>query len=225
MPFFQHKDHRLHYVDQGAGDVIVFVHGTPIDSSEYRAVVETLSQRYRCIVGDHLGLSDKPASGNYDAFGHRDRLAALLDHLNIRSFHLVVHDFGGIIGIPLLRHHELNIRSVTIMNSWLWPLVETEPALRKQQWLFSSGILPFLYRYFNISPKLLLKAGWGKKTKLTKERHQYYIDQFPSPSLRSGPIGLLRLLFDFKGAYWDQSDTILKLQKVPRKLSGAMQIS
>ena len=120
-----------------------------------------------------------------------------------RVFHPVVHDLGGIIALSLIHEPSFKVRSVTIMNSRLWPL-ETEPQLKKQKWLVSAGILPFLYKYFNLSPKVLMNVGWGDKTKLTKDRHQYYMSRFPTPSLRSGPVGFLRALFDFRGACWQQ---------------------
>jgi pimeloyl-ACP methyl ester carboxylesterase len=75
---------RMHYVDEGAGKVVLFVHGTPTWSYEWRHLIRALAPRWRCIAPDLLGfgLSDRPAGFAYtpDAhalFGHEARVVRL----------------------------------------------------------------------------------------------------------------------------------------------------
>src|SRR5436305_7666249 len=94
---------RLHYLDEGAGEPVVMVHGNPTWSFYYRNLVLTLRDRYRCVVPDHVGcgLSDKPPADRYPYSLDRRvaDLTALLDHLKLdRDVTLVVHDWGGMIG-------------------------------------------------------------------------------------------------------------------------------
>lgn len=60
--YFDINGHKLHYIDEGSGDILLFIHGTPSWSFDFRNVIKSLSKHYRCIAIDHLGfgLSDKP---------------------------------------------------------------------------------------------------------------------------------------------------------------------
>jgi len=95
---------RMHYLDEGAGPPIVMVHGNPTWSFYYRRLITALRPTHRCIVPDHIGcgLSDKPGDDQYryTLQSRVDDLDALLDHLGIDSgATLVVHDWGGMIGM------------------------------------------------------------------------------------------------------------------------------
>src|SRR5690606_18387586 len=100
---FEHAEGDMHYVDEGSGRPLLFVHGTPSWSFEWRAALEHFRTRYRCIAVDHLGfgLSDKPSRGAYLPLDHTRRLHALIGALDLRDITLVVHDFGGPIATPL----------------------------------------------------------------------------------------------------------------------------
>lgn len=217
MPIFSFEGNTIAYQDRGAGEIIVIVHGTPTNSNEYKKVMQALSSKYRFIAIDHLGFgdSDKPNDGDYTLEAHQRRLKALLHHLDLKVFHLLLHDFGAVISFPLVCGSEFSVQSITVLNSWLWPLIETEPQMRFQTLLVSSGVMPFLYRWCNFSPRILFKLGWGKRTRLAKKTHQYYMDQFPSARERSGPIGFLKALFEFENPGWQQGQYLLKLRTLP----------
>jgi pimeloyl-ACP methyl ester carboxylesterase len=111
---------ELSYLDEGTGDeAVVMVHGNPTWSFFYRTVVLALRGRIRCIVPDHLGcgLSAKPQDYDYTLPNHVANLGRLLDSLNLRKIHLVVHDWGGPIGLGagLPRHEKLG--RVVILNT------------------------------------------------------------------------------------------------------------
>ncbi len=92
----------LSYLDEGQGDeAVLMVHGNPTWSFFYRNIVLALRGRYRCIVPDHLGcgLSDKPQDWTYRLPDHIGNLAALIDSLGLKKIHLIVHDWGGPIGL------------------------------------------------------------------------------------------------------------------------------
>lgn len=110
----------LSYLDEGQGDeAVLMVHGNPTWSFFYRNVVLELRGRMRCIVPDHLGcgLSDKPQDYDYTLPNHVANLGRLLDSLNLRKIHLIVHDWGGPIGLGacLPRHEKLG--KVVILNT------------------------------------------------------------------------------------------------------------
>lgn len=74
--YFEVNGYRLHYIDEGKGELILFVHGTPSWSFDFRNVIKVLSKSYRCIAIDHIGfgLSDKPSHYDYSARNHSHTL-------------------------------------------------------------------------------------------------------------------------------------------------------
>ncbi|MDI1337678.1 MAG: alpha/beta fold hydrolase [Lacunisphaera sp.] len=110
----------MSYLDEGAGDeAVVMVHGNPTWSFYYRNLVLGLRGQLRCIVPDHLGcgLSDKPQDFNYTLSEHIRNLRALLDRLNLRRIHLIVHDWGGPIGLGTVLPKPAQLGRVVILNT------------------------------------------------------------------------------------------------------------
>lgn len=111
----------MNYLDEGSGLPAVMVHGTPTWSFLYRHFVKALSGRYRCVVPDHLGfgLSDRPKGFPFTPRAHAANLTALLDHLDLKEYTLVVHDYGGPIGLASALKHPERVRALVIINTWL----------------------------------------------------------------------------------------------------------
>ena len=113
---------RYHYLDEGRGNPVVMVHGNPTWSFYYRELVKAVSPHFRAVVPDHIGcgLSDKPDSAAYP-YRAADRVAdleALLDHLQLREkLTLVVHDWGGAIGLALAVRHPRRFARLVILNT------------------------------------------------------------------------------------------------------------
>jgi pimeloyl-ACP methyl ester carboxylesterase len=110
----------MSYVDEGSGDeAVVMVHGNPTWSFYYRNLVIGLRGKIRCIAPDHLGcgLSDKPQDFNYTLGEHIKNLRALLDSLNLRKIHLIVHDWGGPIGLGTAFIRPEQLSRVVILNT------------------------------------------------------------------------------------------------------------
>src|SRR6476469_1523032 len=119
----------LSYLDEGAGDPVVMLHGNPTWSFYYRNFVLALRDSYRCIVPDHIGcgLSDKPPLSAYDYSlkSRIDDLEALLDHLNLReNLTLVLHDWGGMIGMAFAARYSERIKRIVASNTGAFPLPE-----------------------------------------------------------------------------------------------------
>ena len=111
--------HTMSYLDEGCGPVVVMVHGNPSWSYLYRNVVSGLQSGYRCIVPDHLGcgFSDKPQQYPYHLENHIANLEALLDHLQIKQCVLVVHDWGGAIGMGWAGRHPEQVAGLVVLNT------------------------------------------------------------------------------------------------------------
>ena len=205
----------LSYLDEGSGEVILFIHGTPTCSYEYEHVISFLKTKFRCIVIDHLGFgnSDKPQQGDYSLGAHIHRLEIVLKHLEIQKFHLVLHDFGAVIGLNAVLGRWSDVQSLVILNSWAWPFYETEPKIIKTKWLMKSWMMKYLYLRFNFSAKFMLKIAWGTYQPLTKEKHLKYQSYFRTPSDRYGTLGFINSLFDFKNDAWNVTKKLNNTQK------------
>ena len=83
------RDGDMHYVDEGSGPPILFVHGTPTNSFEYRHLIAALSKRFRCIAPDHLGFgqSSRPRSFAYTPEAHAAVLKEFVERLGLDGLH------------------------------------------------------------------------------------------------------------------------------------------
>ena len=186
---------QLHYIDEGQGEVILFVHGTPSWSFEFRNVIKYLSKKYRCIALDHIGfgLSDKPAGYDYSIQNHTATLLKLINHLQLNQFTMLVHDFGGIIGLAAAEQIPEKISKLIILNTWCRS-IQDEPEYKKMKGILGSPLMPFLYRYFNFSAKYILPAAFGERSRLTPEVHQQYLKPFGNASERNGTVAFAKSL-------------------------------
>lgn len=203
---------KMHYIDEGSGPVILFVHGTPTWSFLYRDFVKQLSNTHRCIAIDHLGfgLSEKPKNFDGTPENHSKNLIELVDRLKLDSFTLVVHDFGGPIGFGLALSRPKRVANLVLFNTWLWATAE-DSAVEKIDKLINSSMGRFLYFQLNFSPKVLLKKGFYDRKKLTRKIHKHYLLPFPNSRSRKGPYTLAQSLKASSSWYeekWKQLDTL-----------------
>lgn len=175
----------MSYLDEGPrqGEVVVMLHGNPSWSFYWRHLVSALSDRYRCIVPDHvgMGLSDKPDDApdaspryHYTLQSRIDDVAALLDHLGIDGpVTLAVHDWGGMIGFGWALSHAVQVKRLIILNTAAFPL----PAAKAMPWRLSLGrdsrVGGFLIRAFNLFAR---GAAWmGTERRLPGDVRAAYI--------------------------------------------------
>jgi pimeloyl-ACP methyl ester carboxylesterase len=145
---------NYHYLDEGQGAPVVMVHGNPSWSFYYRNLVLALRDRYRCIVPDHIGcgLSDKPGDNRYTytLASRVDDLERLLDTLGItENITLVVHDWGGMIGMAYAMRHPERIKRLVILNTGAFHLPKTKPLPPALQVCRDTVIGTLLVRGFN----------------------------------------------------------------------------
>jgi haloalkane dehalogenase len=113
---------EMHYLDEGAGDPVVMLHGNPKWSFYWRHLVAGLSPSFRTIGPDHVGcgLSDKPGDDRYDYVLERrvQDLELLLDHLGVtKNITLIVHDWGGMIGLAFATKHPERVKRIVVTNT------------------------------------------------------------------------------------------------------------
>jgi haloalkane dehalogenase len=175
----------VHYVDEGAGPPILFVHGTPTWSFEYRHLIRGLSNHHRCVAPDHLGfgLSSRPASFAYTPEAHAAVLAEFVDTLDLRDITLVVHDYGGPIGLPLALQTPSRVSQVVLLNTWAWSFDDNPVMLRRGR-LAGGSVGAWLYRHVNFSLKVIMPSAYGDRTRLTPAIHRQYLEVFRDKDAR-----------------------------------------
>lgn len=206
----------MHYVDEGSGEPVLFVHGTPTWSFLYREQIRQLSRSCRCIAPDHLGfgLSDKPAHADYSPQAHSRRLELLVEHLGLRDLTLVVHDFGGPIGLAFALRHPEKIRRIVLFNTWLWETAQ-EKAVQHIDRLLNSLPGKFLYLCLNASPRFLIPQAFHDKRILTAHIHRHYTGVFPSSRERHALLEIGRALKGASAWYGEQQRNIGVLADKP----------
>src|SRR4030088_415121 len=87
----------MHYVDEGAGEPIILIHGEPTWSYLYRKFIPELSRHFRVIAPDNMGFgkSETPATADYTHDRHARNLGSLIEELELRDVTLVMQDWGG----------------------------------------------------------------------------------------------------------------------------------
>lgn len=210
--FIQLQSGKMHYVDEGAGDIMLFVHGTPTWSFLYRDFIKDLSRNYRCLAIDYLGfgLSEKPESFSGTPQNHAKNLSEFIQKMNLKNITLIVHDFGGPIGLAAGIENADRIQKVVLFNSWLWETKNNEDA-QKIDKLINGRLGKFLYLNMNFSPKVLLKQGFSDKKKLSKNVHKQYIKPFPDKRSRMSLFHIAQALVGASGWYQKQWELLDKL--------------
>ena len=122
-PFTSHflnlDRHNFHYIDEGQGDPLLMVHGNPTWSFYYRNLVLGLKKSYRCVVPDHMGMgkSDKPQNYSYTLSKHIDNLESLVNKLELNNITLMLHDWGGAIGMGFAVRQPQKIKRIVLFNT------------------------------------------------------------------------------------------------------------
>ena len=200
--------HALSYLDEGQGSPVVMLHGNPTWSFYYRKLVNILQNNHRVIVPDHMGcgFSDKPQNYPYLLKTHIDNTEKLLAELNIDKFSLVVHDWGGAIGMGLAARKSDRVKSIVVMNT---------AAFRSQSIPLRISLcrIPILgdiiVRGFNGFAKGAVTMAVTKK--MNPEIAREYISPYNSWKNR---IALLRFVQDIPLSRKDKSwDTLVAIEK------------
>ena len=110
---------RYHYLDEGSGEPLLMVHGNPTWSFLYRRLIDEFSASHRVLAVDHIGcgLSDKPQRYDYSLARHIENLERLVERLDLRDLTLLVHDWGGAIGLGAFVRQPERIKRLVLFNT------------------------------------------------------------------------------------------------------------
>jgi haloalkane dehalogenase len=109
---------KVHYIEEGSGDPILFLHGNPTSSYLWRNIIAYLVPHGRCIVPDLIGMgkSDKPDL-DYRFFDHSKYVEGFIEKLKLLNITFVIHDWGSALGFHYAMRNEENIKGLAFMEA------------------------------------------------------------------------------------------------------------
>jgi len=173
---------KMHYIDVGEGNPILFLHGNPTSSYLWRNIIPYLANKGRCIAPDLIGMgkSDKPDIG-YTFFEHYDYLHAFIEALDLKNITLVIHDWGSGLGFYYAYKHPDNIKGIAFMeaiyNTAKWTSVPK--AMKRSFKMLRTPVLGwFLTRVLNVFITKLLPDTVFRK--MSKSELNTYAAPYPT---------------------------------------------
>jgi haloalkane dehalogenase len=191
--------YRIHYVEAGEGDPVLFIHGNPTSSYLWRNVMPKIARDLgrRGIAFDLLGFgkSDHRDDVGYTVRLHADIVEAFIEKLGLRNVVLVLHDWGGPLGTSYAVNHPGNISGLVLMETFVWPIVWKDlgkyaPVFR----LFRSPLGYFMIQVMNIFVNTILPRSVFHKENMSEEVMRHYREPFPSIGSRKAVREFPKLL-------------------------------
>jgi len=199
--FFDSPMGAMHFVDEGAGDAVLMLHGNPTWSFLYRKFIPEIAKTHRVVAPDHIGfgLSDKPSDeAAYTLTAHIKNLEALVLELDLKHITLVMQDWGGPIGLGLAARHPDRIKALVILNTFGFypPIDGVDPERLKLPppllLMRSRGLGDFIVRRLGFFERQVMKIATASKRDATTRRA--YTGIFPSFATRAGVMAFPRMI-------------------------------
>jgi len=178
---------KIHYVDEGEGDPILFLHGNPTSSYLWRNIIPYVSSQGRRIAPDLIGMgkSDKPDI-EYRFFDHVKYVEGFIDQMSLSNITLVVHDWGSALGFHYAMRHENNVKAIAFMEAILMRAPSWEMFPDDFQGIFKSFRTPEIGWDLIVNKNFFVEKilPGGVIRKLTQEEMDHYREPFRDPDSR-----------------------------------------
>ncbi|AQA05510.1 alpha/beta hydrolase [Mycobacterium sp. MS1601] len=183
--FLDIDGHRVHYVDEGAGPTLLFLHGNPTWSFDYSVVITHLKAEFRCIAVDYpgFGLSTAAPGYRYLPTEHAEIVGRFVEMLGLRNVTLVGHDWGGPIGLAVAQQRPETFDRLVLTNTWAWPV--SDPLIQVMSHVMGSPIGRLLIRQLNLFVNQMIPIG-HRLTTPTSAQMDHYRNALDSPARREG---------------------------------------
>ena len=191
LPGFPYRPHyvevnglRMHYVDEGQGEIILCLHGEPSWSFLYRKMIALLSRRYRVVAPDFIGFgrSDKFTERDEYSFKmHHDSLAGFIEATGLTDITLVVQDWGGLLGLTVAAEKPDLFKRLVIMNTGL-PTGDEPPGKAFMRWR------EFAASQTDMGIGAVIYNAVAQKENITTDILLAYDSPFPDVSYKAGAM-------------------------------------
>ncbi len=183
---FEHRfielEARIHYLDEGAGETVLLLHGNPAWSFLYRKIIAGLAGEFRCVAPDFpgYGLSSAPAGYGFTPREHSAVLERFVDALGLRDLTVMVQDWGGPIGLGLAGRRPELVSRLIIGNTFAWP--NRELRVRAFSSIMGGPVGRTLTRRFNFVPRFFFWRGFAQP--LEPDVRDAYLAPWRDPARR-----------------------------------------
>jgi haloalkane dehalogenase len=153
---------RIAYIDRGTGPAVLFLHGFPLSSFQWRGAIDRLSADRRCIAPDSMGLghTEVAAGQAVTPAAQVEMLAALLDKLSVNNVDVIANDSGGAIAQLLVTRHPQRVRTLLLTNCDVEP--DSPPAALKPVLdMAEAGVYPDLWLEPWLNHKDVARSAYG----------------------------------------------------------------
>lgn len=177
---------QMHYVESGEGDPVLYLHGNPTSSYLWRNVIPHTAKHNRSIAVDLIGMgkSDKPDIG-YRFFDHLKYIEGFVEALGLENITLVIHDWGGGLGVSYARRHQENVQGIAFMEAVVKPMT----------WAEMNPVQKFMFKRMrdqkkgdrmNMENNFFLERMMPTmiSRKLTQPEKDAYLAPYPTPQSR-----------------------------------------
>lgn len=186
---------RVHYVDEGEGPILLFLHAGPAWSFIYRNFIIGLRDRFRCVALDYpgFGLSVAREDYGYTLAEHSELVEKFVQELELSDITMMVHDSGGPIGFGVATRRPELFKALVITDTFGWPLGDY-PSVARMLKFVSGPVFGFFNQTFNLLPWVVATfAARGRK--LSRAERLAYMKAFPNRASRRRILTLFRDLY------------------------------
>ena len=172
--FIELDGHRVHYVDEGHGPVLLLLHGNPTWPFLYRGMIARLRTSFRYVAPDLPGFGLSHAAPGYDfrPASHAAVLACFVEALDLRAYTPFVQGWGGPIGLSVAARAPERVEALVIGNTWAWPVAD-DAHFRRFSALMGGALGGFAIRRFNAFVNLMIPLG-VRRRKLDRRELEAY---------------------------------------------------
>ena len=178
------EGHRVHYVDEGEGPVLLMLHGNPTWSFLYRRLIGDLSDSFRCIALDYPGFGLSTAADGYGftAAEHSGVVSRFVAELGLDGITTISQDWGGPIGMGAAQGDPGQYRAFIIGNTWSWPVTDQRRVRQFSATLGEGRSGEMLSQRLNVFVKVFMKRGMRRRQPTSEEMAMW---RGPFPTIES----------------------------------------
>lgn len=173
--------HRIHYIDQGSGPLLLFLHANPLWSFQYRHIIKALQVRFRCIALDYPGFGlSKPRPGFVTTLAaHSLLIEHFIQALDLHEITLVAHDASVSIGLGVVTRQPARFSNLIISNGFAWPLSD-DPSINR----FLKFVASPFFRFAIVNCNLLMRWTVANLKGLSETERRAYLAPHAGRDLR-----------------------------------------
>jgi haloalkane dehalogenase len=219
--FVELDGHRVHYVDEGSGPILLMLHGNPTWSFVYREVIQSLRNQFRCIALDYpgFGLSVAGPGYRYLPEEHAAVTSAFIEHLDLSGITLVAQDWGGPIGLSAAERSPDRFDGLVVANTWAWPL-NGDLHFELFSHLMGGLVGRELIRRVNLFVNVIIPAGHRRRKPSTAEMAHYRAAQ-STPQRRHAGAVFPRSLTHSRAFLAGVADNLHAVEQLPALIAWA----